>query len=752
MVRRLGSIVGCLLVAALGAAPGAAQTVQELGPAPLHSGGAFSGRVSAIAASPADPNRFFITGADGGVWRTVDGGATWKPLTDDMPTTAMGALAMDPKDEKIIYAGSGEANFANHSRYGLGIFKSVDGGDHWAQLASDVFAGRCISRIVIDPSDTDVMYCGVTRAGGFPEMAAAKGHPGRMGPLGVFKSTDAGVHWAQLGGGLPDQAATDLAMSPTDPQTLYAAIGRIFGAPENGIYKSVDGGASWSKLSGGLPQTDVGRIALAVAPSNDQRLYAIFVNPSSPSGGGAFTKGTFRSDDGGKTWSQLGLNDFQSSYGWYLCVVRVHPTNPDFAVFGGLPLYRTLNGGQSFADITPPHPDHHAIAWNAAGDLVIGNDGGIWRSANQGNSYTSLNKGFGAVQLYPGIGVHPTDPNIVLGGMQDNGTNLRTTDSLDWFSVIGGDGGCTAIDQVNPLRMFGEYQGTGNLFRSVDGGQSFDWSASGIDGGDRNCFVPPFVIDSHNHDRVLYGTQRVYRSLNGGASWSPISGDLTKGAGAIRALAISPADANRVWAATNDGNVLVSSNGGQNFDLVISNNPGWPRLTKELCPDIAKPDTAYLAVAYFGGAHVMRTLDAGQHWEAMDGDLPDVPVNVVALDASTFPANAYIGTDAGVYRSLDDGKTWKKFGDGMPNACVTDLVFDPARKFVTAGTQGRGVWRIFLDCAADCDGSGGLDVFDFLCYTNLFNDQDPKADLDGDGEFTLFDFLAFQNLFVVGCP
>jgi photosystem II stability/assembly factor-like uncharacterized protein len=751
MLRRPAWFVGAVLFAALGAAPGAAQTVRELGPAPINAGASFSGRVSAIAVSPSDPGRFFITGADGGVWRTTDGGSTWKPLTDDAPTTAMGALAIDPTDERIIYAGSGEANFANHSRYGLGIFKSVDGGDTWKQLAADVFAGRCISRIVIDPSDPDVVYGGVTRAGGFPEMAAAKGHPGRMGPLGVFKSVDAGVHWTRLTGGLPDQAATDLAMSPTDPQTLYAAIGRIFGAPENGIYKSVNGGATWSKLAGGFPQSNVGRIALAVAPSNAQRLYAIAVNPSDAFGGGASTKGTYRSDDGGQTWSPLSLNNFQSSYGWYLCVVRVHPTNPDLAVFGGLPLYRTVNGGQSFADITPPHPDHHAIAWSASGDLIIGNDGGIWRSANQGNAYISLNKGFGAVQFYPGLATHPTDPDIVLGGAQDNGTNLRSTDSLEWMHVFGGDGGCTAIDQVNPLRMFAEYQGTANLFRSDDGGQSFYGSANGIDGGDRNCFLPPFLIDSHDHNRMLYGTHRVYRSVNGGATWAPISADLTKGGGAIRALAISPADSNRVWAATNDGNVLVSSNGGQDFGVVVANNPGWPRLTRELCPDVAEPDTLYRAVAGFGTGQVMRTLDAGKSWEALDGNLPDVPVNVVALDGSTFPASPYIGTDAGVYRSLDDGKTWKKFGDGMPNACVTDLIFDPARKFVTVGTQGRGAWRIFLDCPADCDGSGGLDAFDFLCYTNLFNAQDAKADLDGDGEFTLFDFLAYQNLFVQGC-
>jgi photosystem II stability/assembly factor-like uncharacterized protein len=726
-----------------------AQGLKELGPAPLSI---HVGRVSALACSPSDPDRLFVAGADGGVWRTTDGGQTWIPLTGHMPTTSIGALAMDPTDEQVLYAGTGEANFANHSRYGLGIFKSLDGGETWSHIAMDTFAGRCISKIVIDPDSPTTLYAGVTRAGGFPEMAAAKGHPQREGPLGVFKSEDGGLTWGQLAGGLPDQAATDLAMSPADPRTLYTAIGRIFGAPENGIYKTTDAGQSWQKLGGGLPQTDVGRVSLAVAPGNASRLYALFVNPASASGGEASTKSTWRSEDAGATWTRINFEDFQSSYGWYLSVVSVSPADPDTVIMGGLTLRRSLNAGESTNNITTPHVDNHAIAWDASGRLVVGDDGGVHRSDNLGNSWMHLNTGLGTVQFYAGLSTHPTNEHFVIGGTQDNGTNRRSIDSKTWDHIAGGDGGWTQLDWTHPNRLFAESQGTGNLYRSLDGGESFDDADSGINGGDRNCFLPPYLIDPSDPDRMLYATHRIYRSVNGGSSWNAISGDLTGGGSAsIRALAQSPVDPARVWTATNDGRILTSDDGGQTFDIVLVGNPGWPRVTRELCPHPEEPETLYLAVAAFGADQVRRTRDAGQTWEVLDGDLPDLPVNVVALDTRMSPEAIYAGTDAGLYRSFDDGRTWNRFAGAMPNACIIDLIPEPQRERLIIGTQGRGAWSVGMTCSGDCDGDGAMDLFDFLCFANLFNAQDARADLDADGQFTLFDFLVFQNLFVAGC-
>ncbi|UCH96813.1 MAG: hypothetical protein JSV88_08160, partial [Candidatus Aminicenantes bacterium] len=282
--------------------PGFSDQWIELGPAPI-SNTQSTGRVSAIGVSAINPNLYYVGGADGGVWKSEDGGSSWKALTDHLPTTAIGAVTVDPTNDQVVYAGSGEANFANHSRYGLGLYKTTDGGENWEVLAADIFSGRCFSRIVIDPSHTDTLYASITHAGGLPSfdfnIAGARGHTGALLPPGVWKSTDGGITWTQLTNGLPgDLSATDLIMDPSNASILFAGIGHVFGDPRNGIYRSTDGGSSWNKLGGGLPGTGVGRIALATTPANPNRIYASIVRACDARGGGASTMGVYRSDDG----------------------------------------------------------------------------------------------------------------------------------------------------------------------------------------------------------------------------------------------------------------------------------------------------------------------------------------------------------------------------------------------------------------------------------------------------------------------
>ncbi len=731
------AILAILSLAAASLAGG--EQVRELGPAPI-SNGQYTGRISAIVCDPVDSNRYFVGGADGGVWRTSDGGVNWTPLTDGLPTTAVGALALDPADADVVYLGSGEANFANHSRYGLGLFKSTDGGLSWSQLAESTFAGRCFSKLIVSPADPQVVYAAITPAGGFPEKAAAKGHPAKDGPIGVFRSNDGGATWSQLLNGLPNEAATDLALDPANPGTGYAAIGRIFGSSSNGIYKTSDGGDSWIKLAGGLPTTSVGRISVAVAPSNPSRLYTLITNPADANGGGASVRGGWRSSDAGATWTSINVPSIQSTYGWYLSLVTVQPTNANTVVMGGLELVRSTNSGVSFSTITPPHVDMHAAAWDAAGRLLIGDDGGVHRSANLGTSWSSLNTGLGVIQFYAGLSTHPADDQVVLGGTQDNGTNLRSADSLAWVGVLGGDGGWTQIDQAAPLRSFGEYQGSGNLYRSTNGGASYNYVGTGINTSDRNAFLPPYLIDPTDSNRMLYATQRVYRSLNGGTSWSVLSGDLSDGSGAIRALAMAPSDPDVVYAATNDGNVQLSTDGGATFGLILDGHPGWPRVTREITVDPTDPSVVYLATAHFGAEQVLRSGDAGASWQSLDGDLPDLPVNVVAVDARWSPAELYAGSDAGLYRSLDDGHTWQKIAAGMPNAAIIDLRLDTGRERLIVGTQGRGAWEVSIEVQADLDGDGDVDLIDLSLLLTEFGCADGcSADLDGDGGVDLTD-------------
>ena len=666
----------------------------DLGPAPI--GGIYAGRISAMVCSPTNANRFFVAGADSGVWRTTDGGATWEAKTDRMPTTAMGALALDPSNENTIYAGSGEANYANHSRYGLGLYKSTDGGDTWVQLAESTFGGRTFSRIVVDPVNTQNVYASIGHAGGFPELAAAKGHPGATGSVGVFKSTDGGTSWVHLVGGLPNVEGTDLAMDPSNASVLYAAIGRIFGSGSNGIYKSTDAGASWTKLTTGLPASSlIGRVSLAVAPSQPSRVYALIASPATSSGGNASTQGAYRSDDAGAHWTSLPVGSIQSTYGWYLSFVSVAPANANTVFFGGLDLVRSTNSGSSFSTVTPLHVDMHAAAWDASGRLLVGDDGGVHRSTDLGNSWSSLNTGLGTVQFYAGLSSHPTNALAFYGGAQDNGSSRRTSNSRNWSQMLGGDGGWTQVDPSNPNRVFAEYQGSGNLFRSTDGGNNFSFAGNGIDANDRNCFLPPYLIDPTNPSRMFYATQRIFRSLDGGSNWSALSGDLTNGAGAIRTLALAPSNPNVLYAATNDGNVVVSTNGGTSFQTVLTNVPGWPRTTREIFVDPGDAMRAYLAVSWFGVAQIRRTTDGGQHWTDLDQSLPDVPVNTIA-ELPSNPEQIFAGTDDGLWYSRNGGQSWTRYGTGLPRAAVIDILLEPSRNRIVVSTQGRGAWEAAL--------------------------------------------------------
>lgn len=672
-----------------------AQAWTELGPAPIASG-PYAGRVSAVAPSATDPNLYYVGGADGGVWKTTNGGGSWTPIGDRLPTTATGALAVDPKNDKIVYAGMGEANFAHHSRYGHGIAKTVDGGAGWTTYGRKEFGGRCISRIRIHPKNTAILYAASTHAGGFqPPKTAARGHPRTNGPIGIFKSTDGGRTWTQLTNGIPtDLSATDLAMDRSDPNVLYACFGDIFGDARNGIYKTTNGGTSWTRLTSGLPTSGVGRTSIALAPSRPQRLYAIFVRPSSPSSGGASTLGVYRTDNGGASWTRLtAAGSFQATYGWYLSVASVHPTNPDLAFFGGLSLRRTTNGGASFTSRTPPHVDIHALEWDAAGRLVCGNDGGVHVSAANGDSWQHKNNGLGSIQFYAGISLHPTNRDLMYGGFQDNGTCRRNT-GKSWSRVLGGDGGFTAIDPTG-VNAYAEWQGTGNFYRSQNGG-GFRRVGSGISG--RNCFLPPFDIDPRSPQRMVYGTERVYLSTNAGSSFVPISPDLTAGSpAAIHGIQIAPSDGNYIYVKTNDGRVQVTENGGGSWFLRRTGVRGWFRTTRPFAIDPNDPKNVYLAVGWFGTDQVLHSRDAGRTWQALDGDLPDVPCHCIGIDATQgSPPVLWAGTDLGVWRSTNHGQTWEQYGDNLPTAAVIDLRVDLGRKRIVVATQGRGAWETKL--------------------------------------------------------
>ncbi len=664
-------------------------SASELGPAPVSTGD--TGRISAVACSKQNANKLYIAGADGGVWLSTNAGTSWTYTTPFLKTSAMGALTVDPANDAIVYAGTGEANFANHSRPGVGIYKSTDSGSTWTLLGESTFSGRTISRIAIDPSNTQTLYVACATAGGFPEITAAKGHPQRNGPVGIFKSTNGGSTWTQLLAGLPNQIATDIVLDPANSQIVYAAIGRIFGSSSNGIYKSTNGGVTWTKLSGGLPTSSVGRISLGI--SSTSRIYTLIARACDAGGNNGDTLGAYRSNDGGTSWTALGVGSMQATYGWYLNVVKVKPSNPSVVMFGGYSCLRTTDQGSSFATVTPPHVDLHAFDYDTSGRLWCGDDGGIQVSSNDGTSWTYKTTGLGTIQFYAGMSVGPNSPATIFGGQQDNGSAFRTSAGT-WIDAIGGDGGWTGIDPTNAAKLFGEYQGSGTLYRSTNSGSTFSLIGSGINTADRNAFHSPFVIDPTNPNRILYGTYRVYRSTNGGTSFSAISADVTSGSGSIRGMFMAPSNPQRVYIVTNDGLVRMSSDGGVTFSTILTGQPGWQRVMREIFIDPKNDQHIWVARSGYGTNRVLESTNAGASFTAIGSTLPDIPINTVWADTRVSPPAVFAGADDGLYRTTNSGATWVKLP--MHTACVIDMGFDAPTERLIVGTQGRGCWTVSL--------------------------------------------------------
>ncbi|MGE0132173.1 MAG: hypothetical protein AB7U82_29175 [Blastocatellales bacterium] len=757
-----------------------------LGPAPIGEGQTFgvprvavSGRVSAVALDQGyngtSNQTVYIGAAQGGVWRSRDNGSAWAPLTDDQPSLAMGAIAIDPTNPNIIYAGTGEAHLSGDSYYGAGLLKSVDGGAMWTRITGPVsardpklpaFLNATFHTLAIDPAAPSTIYAAteegtISSASGVTDIAP-------LGDQGIWKSTDGGMTWRNLNPpNLPalNKSGTDALLDPRNTSRVFAAMYGL------GVYRSNNGGepGAWQKLAGGLPGSGFARIKLAAGPprgpSADSTLYAAFASDKDE------LLGIWSSTDGGGTWTKATTPQTLGQANYNL-TLAVDPVDANIVYYGtsanainsGGTLWRSRDGGQTWTDLSGGngasgglHADTHWIAISPTNRNILftANDGGVWRTDSATDNvvtWTSLNQTLNITQFYT-IALHPTDQNILLGGTQDNGTN-RYNGGANWFQSRGGDGGAVLIDQSNPQVMYHTFFNRNNADGqrpqigpeiSLNGGNS--WARRGCFGcvaqpggfnpADRTSQYAPMALHSGfagaSGNVIYFGTHRLYRSADQGVTWTGLGAsadgfgaDLTKNAPAfpsgfpsyISAIAAHPAldqsvnppdaDGEIVWVGTGDGLVQVTTNAGALSGATFSNVTKSP-LPNRYVTDIAlDPNNKLRAIVSYSGfntntpatpGHVFTTEDQGATWRDISGNLPDTPVNSVAIDP-VFPGTLFIGTDLGVFQTTDGGATWIRLGNGLPKVAAFVTRYHAATRSLIAATHGRGVYRLTLPSRA----------------------------------------------------
>jgi len=647
------------------------------------------GRISDTEMHSTDLETVYIGAASGGIFKSTDAGNNWISIFDDAISLSIGDIAIAPSNQDIIYAGTGEANCGGGSQTydGVGIYRSANAGESWEHIGLE--ESRNIGRMVVHPSNPEIVY------------AAAMGSLFGDDPnRGVYKTTNAGQTWEQILFVSDSTGGIDLIIHPDNPEILYAAMWerirrpnrRSYGGQTCGIYKTEDGGNSWNELSAGLPSpgSNVGRIGLDISLSDPNIIYAIYADKT------GYFDGVYKTLNGGESWIQTNdnqLSNSYASYGWWFGRIKVDPVDPDIAYVIGFDLYKTSNGGNSWSNISSGvHVDQHEIFVHPLDHnrLFLGNDGGFYTSSNGGNNWTWKNN-LPITQFYT-CEIDNQFPERIYGGTQDNGTNRTMTGALDdWEPIYWGDGFYVLVDPENNNYVYAEYQ-YGNLARSTNGGNSFSSAMNGINSSDRKNWNTPVVFDPTNPEILYYGANRIYKSTNHAANWSVISEDLTNGPGVnltygtITTISISPANPELVYVGTDDGNVWVSSITGMGWTLISSNLPD--RWVTRVAADPFEENTVYVTFSGYRWdeflPHVFRSVNKGETWEDISGNLPEVPINDVIVDPENN-TNLYVATDAGVFATHNLGEHWEIMGSNLPNVPVNDLVLhDQTRKLVAA--------------------------------------------------------------------
>lgn len=681
-----------------------------------------SGRVMTLAVHPDDNGIIYVGSASSGVWKTVNGGATWQPIFDREGSFSIGWLTLDPKNPNVVWVGTGERNSQRSVAYGDGVYKSEDGGKSWKNVG--LKNSEHIGRIVVNPDNTDTVY--VAAQG--PLWTAG-------GDRGLYKTSDGGKTWEQVLKISENTGVTDVVIDPRNPNIVIASSYQrrrtfftlINGGPECAIHRSTDGGKTWTKVNTGLPSEELGRIGLAIAPADPDLVYAN-VEAANRKGG------IYRSSDNGVTWEKRAdYNQGSMYYG----DIFADPVDPQRVYIPDVYPQVSDDGGKTLRPFAQRniHVDHHILWVDPANPshMLLGNDGGLYRSMDAGTTWVFF-ENLPLSQFYD-IDVDDAQPFYnVYGGTQDNyslgGPSRTRSDhgilNEDWFVTNGGDGFVSHVDPSDPNIVYAELQ-HGVIVRydkRTDERQGIQPKEEKGEAPARWNWDAPFIISPHSPTRLYMGSQRLYRTDDRGNNWKALSGDLTRQVdrnkiplmgrvwgpdavakntstalyGNLSAIAESPKKEGLLYVGADDGLVQVSEDGGANWRKIES-FPGVPKdaYVARIRASQHDASTAYIAFENHQNGdfapYLVKTTDAGRTWTSITGDLPKRGSTYAIAEDHVDPNLLFAGTEFAAYFSKDGGQTWLKIA-GLPTIAVREIVIQKRHNDLVLATFGRGVYIV----------------------------------------------------------
>jgi photosystem II stability/assembly factor-like uncharacterized protein len=679
------------------------------------------GRVTAVAGVPSQPFVYYFGATGGGVWKTVDGGIDWDPITDNsvFGTGSVGAIGVSDSDPNVIYVGMGESPVRGNVSHGDGVYKSIDAGKTWKRTGLE--DTRQIARVRVHPRNPDLVY------------VAAQGHIwGSNEQRGIFRSKDGGKSWERILFRSNKAGACDLVLDPTNANTMYAAFWEVSRTPWNlesggagsGIFKSIDGGDTWTEITrnAGLPQGTIGNIGITVSPVNSERVWAIVE---------AEDGGVFRSDNAGRTWTKVNEERKLRQRAWYYSRIYADTQNPESVYVLNTGFYKSNDGGKTFNNISVPHGDNHDlwIAPNDAARMIESNDGGANVSFNGGKSWTEQDQA--TAQFYR-VALDNDFPYHIYGAQQDNSTvriASRTTDfgitREDWYDVGGGESGWIApYPKDSEIVFAGSYGGlitrfdhhTGQL-RDVSPWPENPMGHGAADLKYRFQWNFPILFSPHDAETLYTAGNVLFKSTNQGQSWEVISPDLTRNDRSkqgssggpitkdntsieyfdtIFTVMESPIEKGTIWAGSDDGLVHVTRDAGKSWQNVTPKGiPDWIQINSiEASPNDAA--TAYVAATMYKfddfRPYLYKTNDYGRTWKKITRGIPDSSFTRVIREDPNRRGLLYAGTETGMYVSFDDGENWQTLQLNLPVVPIADLVIHKDSRQLVAATQGRSFW------------------------------------------------------------